>query len=149
MAMSDGPLRHENHQVDLCVVGGGMSGLAAALAAARHGATVALVHDRPVLGGNASSEVHINICGADRHGHIPHLRETGILEELRFENLFRNPNANYTLRRRSPGAQYSSHVELLLSACGNGRATHRVRHRLAVNHLHLSHNHILSPYPTF
>ena len=85
------------HDVDLCVVGGGMSGLAAALAAARHGATVALMQDRPMLGGNASSECRVHICGADRHNAIPHMRETGILEELRLENLKRNPQQSYSV----------------------------------------------------
>ncbi len=42
---------------DVVVVGGGISGCAAALAAARLGQTVALIHDRPVLGGNASVEI--------------------------------------------------------------------------------------------
>ncbi len=72
-------LPHETHEADICVVGGGMAGLAVALAAARHGADVILMHERPVLGGNASSEIRVHICGADRHGYIPHLRETGIL----------------------------------------------------------------------
>jgi len=52
---------------DLVVVGGGISGCAAALAAASQGLTVALVHDRPVLGGNASSEVRVHTEGI--HGH--------------------------------------------------------------------------------
>jgi len=38
---------------DLCVVGGGMAGVCAAIAAARHGTRVVLMHERPVLGGNA------------------------------------------------------------------------------------------------
>ena len=41
------------HDVDLCVVGGGLAGLCAAVAAARHGARVALMQERPMLGGNA------------------------------------------------------------------------------------------------
>ena len=85
------------HELDFCVVGGGMAGLAAALAAARHGAKVALMHDRPVLGGNASSECRVHICGADRHNRIPRLRETGILEELRLENLRRNPQQSFSV----------------------------------------------------
>lgn len=85
------------HDVDVCVVGGGMAGLCAALAAARHGARVALLHDRPVLGGNASSEMRVHICGADRFNTIPYLRETGILEELRLENLRRNPHRNFSV----------------------------------------------------
>ncbi len=83
------------HDVDLCVVGGGMAGLCAAVSAARHGASVALVHDRPVLGGNASSECRVHICGADRHNALPNLRETGILEEIRLENLRRNPTRSW------------------------------------------------------
>lgn len=85
------------HEVDLCVVGGGMSGWATAIAAARHGATVVLMHDRPVLGGNASSEHRVHICGADRHNGIPHRRETGLVEELRMLNLSRNPNSNFSV----------------------------------------------------
>jgi hypothetical protein len=87
----------KTHEADVCVVGGGMAGLCAALAAARHGARVVLMHDRPVLGGNASSEVRMHICGADRHNEIKNLRETGLLEEIRLENLARNPNRNYSI----------------------------------------------------
>lgn len=97
--MKDGnrPFETVEHEVDVCVVGGGMSGLVAALAAARHGATVALMHDRPVLGGNASSECRMHICGADRGAANKDMRETGILEEIQMENLFRNPDHNYSL----------------------------------------------------
>ena len=49
---------------DLVVVGGGIAGCAAALTAARLGQTVALIHDRPVLGGNASKEVGLMPRGA-------------------------------------------------------------------------------------
>ena len=45
------------HCADVCVVGGGLAGLSAAVSAARHGASVVLMQDRPVLGGNASSEI--------------------------------------------------------------------------------------------
>src|SRR5512145_1147246 len=86
-----------NHHVDLCVVGGGMAGLIAAVSAARHGAKVLLMQDRPVLGGNASSECRVHICGADRHNSLPNLRETGLLEELRLENLYRNPNRSFSI----------------------------------------------------
>lgn len=88
------PIR--KHRADVCVVGGGMAGFCAALAAARHGARVVLMHDRPVLGGNASSECRVHICGADRHNNIPNLRETGILEEVRLDNLARNPVRSYS-----------------------------------------------------
>ena len=66
------------HKVDLCVVGGGLAGMCAAVAAARHGIKVALMHDRPVYGGNASSEIRMWVCGA----HGKNNRETGIIEEI-------------------------------------------------------------------
>ncbi len=89
--------RRIEHETDVCVIGGGMAGLAAALAAARHGARVILMHDRPVLGGNSSSECRVHICGADRHNRIPNVRETGILEELRLTNLRCNLQRSYSV----------------------------------------------------
>lgn len=86
-------MREIVYNVDFCVVGGGLSGLCAAIAAARHGVKTLLMHDRPVLGGNASSEIRMYICGARGEN----LKETGILEELQLENLYRNPNINYSL----------------------------------------------------
>lgn len=82
---------------DIAVIGGGMSGITAAIAAARGGATTVLVHDRPVLGGNASSEIRMHICGADGHAKRPNARETGIIEELLLENKFYNPENSYGL----------------------------------------------------
>lgn len=78
---------------EVCVVGGGMAGLCAALAAARGGARTALIQDRPVLGGNASSEVRMWICGA----HGPDNKETGYLEELQLANLRLNPRLSYSV----------------------------------------------------
>ncbi len=86
-------MKHETHTFDFCVVGGGMAGLLAALSAARHGARTALIQDRPILGGNASSEIRMHICGA----HGLDNRETGILEELLLENHYRNPQPNYSI----------------------------------------------------
>jgi len=95
--VSRSPFRRIEHEADLCVVGGGMAGICAALAASRRGAKVVLMHERPVFGGNASSEIGVRICGADRNAAIPHMRETGILEELRLANLYRNPHGNIFL----------------------------------------------------
>lgn len=93
MGLRDNNMKSLNHKVDLCIVGGGMAGMCAAIAAARHGTKVALMQDRPVFGGNASSEIRMWICGA--HGLSN--RETGILEEIQMENLYRNPTPNYSL----------------------------------------------------
>ncbi len=86
-------MKHLAHSVDFCVVGGGMAGLCAAVAAARHGAKVALIQDRSVLGGNASSEVRMWIRGAHGKNNL----ETGLLEEIQLENLQRNPLYNYSI----------------------------------------------------
>jgi len=53
---------------DLVVVGGGIAGCAACLAAQRQGLKVALIHDRPVLGGNAGSEVRVHTEGIPGRG---------------------------------------------------------------------------------
>ena len=86
-------MRHLEKTYDFCVVGGGMAGTIAAIAAARHGARTALIQDRPVLGGNASSEIRMHVCGA----HGKDNRETGILEEMFLENHYRNPLPNYSI----------------------------------------------------
>lgn len=82
---------------EVIVVGGGMSGICAAIASARGGAKTALIQNRPVLGGNASSEIRMHICGADHHGHRPDARETGILEEILLENRRQNPTYSYAI----------------------------------------------------
>ena len=87
----------EHHQknlsYDICVVGGGIAGICAAISAARNGAKVALIQDRPVLGGNASSEIRMWVCGAPG----PDNKEAGIVEELQLANQFLNPVLNYHL----------------------------------------------------
>ncbi len=67
--------------------------MSAAIAAARNGVRTVLMHDRPVLGGNASSEIRMWICGARG----AHCRETGIIEEILLENRRRNPSSSYAL----------------------------------------------------
>ncbi len=107
---------------EVMVAGGGMAGVCCALAAARCGAQVVLVHDRPVLGGNASSEVRMHIVGADASGGrgqelATEAREGGLIEEIRLECSVRNPQRSasmldlvlYDLCRAEPN------LELLLN----------------------------------
>lgn len=86
-------MKTNNYQTDLCVIGGGLAGLCCALAAARHGVSTVLVQDRPVLGGNASGEIRMWVCGA----HGKDNRETGIVEELQLENFYRNPGLKFSV----------------------------------------------------
>ncbi len=53
---------------DVVIVGGGMSGCGAALAARRKGLKVALIQDRPVFGGNASEEIRVHTLGIHGYG---------------------------------------------------------------------------------
>jgi hypothetical protein len=70
---------------DLAVVGGGLAGTFAAISAARNGASVVLIQERPVLGGNSSSEIRVHPVGASQHGYRRDSRETGLMEELFLE----------------------------------------------------------------
>lgn len=74
---------------EVTVAGGGMSGICAAVAAARKGLSVCLINDRSVLGGNASSEVGIQISGASHHSLNPSIyaKEGGLMEEIRLRML--------------------------------------------------------------
>jgi hypothetical protein len=84
---------------ELIFVGGGISGTCGAIAAAREGLKVILVQDRPVLGGNASSEVRLWILGATSSmgNNNRWSREGGVLNEILVENMYRNPDGNAIL----------------------------------------------------
>ncbi len=76
----------KNKNYDIVVIGAGVSGICAAVAAARMGSKVALLHDRPVPGGNSSSEVGVQINGACYNAiYSPsvYARETGVVEEIK------------------------------------------------------------------
>ena len=75
---------------DVVVVGGGLSGICAAIASARHGAKTALIQNRSVLGGNSSSEIRMHVAGANCHFGKKDFMEAGILLELQLENKKRN-----------------------------------------------------------
>lgn len=73
-----------------------MAGLCCAITAARAGLKVVLLQDRPILGGNASSEVRLWILGATSHmgNNNRWAREGGVIDEILVENIFRNPEGN-------------------------------------------------------
>lgn len=75
-------------EFDVVVCGGGLAGVSAAISAARHGARVVLVHDRPVLGGASSSEVRVTPHGAAAFHSYG--RESGIIAEALIEERVRN-----------------------------------------------------------
>lgn len=81
---------------DFVVVGGGISGVCAAITAARQGLKVVLIQDRPVLGGNGSSEIRLWMLGATSHmgNNNRWAREGGVIDEIMVENTYRNPEGN-------------------------------------------------------
>lgn len=78
-------MKEITREYDFTVIGGGLAGICAAVSAARQGVKVALVNDRSVPGGNASSELGVNINGAASHGKSisVYSRETGVIEEIK------------------------------------------------------------------
>lgn len=100
-ARSQGMLTEQNSKIindvsleaDFVVAGGGLAGVCAAVSAARHGATVILIQDRPVLGGNASSEMRMGIVGVLKDQYS----EAGLLEEMQLRNFYFNPLQRYTV----------------------------------------------------
>ncbi|WP_164861780.1 FAD-dependent oxidoreductase, partial [Microbacterium sp. CPCC 204701] len=87
-------MRTQNVESDITVVGGGLAGVCAAISAARLGKRVALIGNRPMLGGNSSSEVRVWVVGATGHGVQRFARESGVIGELYVENQYRNPEGN-------------------------------------------------------
>lgn len=76
-------MKRSKEQYDVVVCGGGLAGFCAAVAAARHGAKTCLIQNRPVFGGNSSSEIGVTPHGAAAfHAYA---RETGIISELLIE----------------------------------------------------------------
>ncbi len=82
----------KNITCDVCVIGGGLAGSFAAIEAARNGAKVVLMQDRPVLGGNASSEIRMWVRGAGGFN-----RETGLISEIEERNIYYNPTLCHSI----------------------------------------------------
>lgn len=80
-------------RAELAVIGGGPAGVTAAISAARLGVDTVLVTNRPVLGGNSSSEIRVWTRGAAGAGNL-YAEEMGVWGALKLENLYKNPDAN-------------------------------------------------------
>lgn len=88
------PNRTKTETYQVAVIGGGAAGICAAVSAARNGVKVVLIQDRPVLGGNASSEMRVHLNGVNNiKGKAE--RETGIIEEILLHNRFENEQESY------------------------------------------------------
>ncbi|SDR70002.1 FAD dependent oxidoreductase [Polaribacter sp. KT25b] len=86
--------RKKTDAYDVAVIGGGAAGICAAVAAARNGSKTVLIQDRPVLGGNASSEMRVHLNGVNNiKGKAE--RETGIIEEILLHNRFENEQESF------------------------------------------------------
>jgi hypothetical protein len=107
---------------DLVVVGGGVAGSSAAVSAARNGLTVALVEDRPVLGGNGSSEVRVWPEGNTRQKPFPHLGD--IVEEIC------PPRANRPASREAGGSAAYQDARKLAVVRAEPRITLFLEHRV-------------------
>ena len=98
----------ETRTAEFVVVGGGLSGTCAAVAAARRGVETVLVQDRPVLGGNASSEVRVWCAGEARYDLVRELRgmfmnmeaEAALSDARRMGIVLNEPNLTVLLSTR-------------------------------------------------
>ncbi len=90
---NDQVIRYVEMEVPIVVCGGGLSGVCTAVAAARHGSQVILIQDRPMLGGNTSSEMRMGIVGVRED----QCQEAGIIEEMQCRNFYYNPLQRYPL----------------------------------------------------
>ena len=93
----------ETIKADFVVVGGGMPGTCAAVAAARRGLKVALVQDRPVLGGNASGEIRVYCAGEAKND---------IVKELRGYFMNRDANIDLCDKRRMRIVEDEKNIDL-------------------------------------
>lgn len=94
---------------DLVVVGGGLAGCAASIAAAEQGLKVALIHDRPLLGGNASSEIRVHTLGI--YGHFERILR--MIDTEHYPN--GSPEAEQDQEKRQRNMEKIKNIDLYLN----------------------------------
>ena len=99
---------------DFVVVGGGIAGTCAAISAARLGLKVALVQDRPVLGGANSSEVRVHLGGRQNIGEYPRLGDV-VSEIGPAHGGNAQPAANYEDGRKLAAVEAEKNISLFLN----------------------------------
>ena len=109
-------------EFDVVVVGGGLAGYTAAVTAARLGAATVLIQNRPVLGGNASTEILVPPVGVWPHRKRDPLdpRETGLVEEYRTEGNQTNAEAAVYSARLLRWVQAEPNLTLCLNTHATG-----------------------------
>ena len=110
---------------DLVVVGGGIAGTCAAVAAARNGLAVVLIQDRPVLGGNNSSEVRVWLNGAINREPYPRIGDIVKLLEQQERHHYGDLNTAkiYEDDKKLAVARAEKNIQLFLNHRGNGVET--------------------------
>jgi len=104
--------------VDLIVVGGGIPGVCASISAARLGLKVALVQDRPVLGGNNSSEVRVHLAGRQNLEPFPRLGDV-VSEIGPAKGGNARPPEFYEDERKLEAVKAEKNIRLFLNTRGN------------------------------
>ena len=99
----------KNKSYDLVVVGGGLAGCAASIAAAEQGLKVALIHDRPLLGGNASSEIRVHTLGI--YGHFERILK--MIDTEHYPN--GDPDAIKDQEKRQKNMEKMEDIDLFLN----------------------------------
>ncbi|MBJ6366996.1 FAD-dependent oxidoreductase [Snuella sp. CAU 1569] len=119
----------EQKAYDLVITGGGLAGCAAAIAAAEQGLKVALIHDRPVLGGNASEEIRVHTLGIyGKYERILKMIDTKHYPNGSFE-------ARYDQEKRDRNVKSFKNIDLFL----DWRAYDAVAHNNTIKHVDARH----------
>ena len=123
-ARGEGAIPESSGDYDLVVVGGGLAGTCAAIAAAETNLTVALIQDRPVLGGNGSGEIRVQTQGEKRHRIVTAIANDAV-------NMSSNA-VTYDARRLSEAAKYPN-LHLFTGWRAYGAATNGARQIVSVD----------------